>query len=105
LAAAMASMRRGVEPPAPIKGDLRQIGCRRSGVAISASWSVKADVDSDDASARAVAAVAASLALPALEEEAATALAETEGLVTHLTSLLLVDEAGAVQEGIPAMRK
>lgn len=105
LAAAMASMRRGAEPPAPIKGDLRQIACRRSGVAISAGWSLKADVDSDDASARAVSAVAASLALPALDEEAAAALAEAEGLVTHLTSLLLVDEAGAVQEGIPAMRK
>ena len=29
----------------------------------------------------------------------------TEGLVTHLTSLVLVDEAGAVQETVPAMRK
>jgi hypothetical protein len=55
--------------------------------------------------ARAVAAIAASLALPALAEERAAQLAEAEGLVTHLTSLVLVDEAGEAQEGIPANRK
>ena len=54
---------------------------------------------------RAVAALAASIALPALESESAAQLAETEGLVTHLTSLVLIDEAGAVQDGIPATRK
>jgi hypothetical protein len=32
-------------------------------------------------------------------------LAETEGLVTHLTSLVLVDEEGDVQQGLPATRK
>ena len=54
---------------------------------------------------RAVAALSAELALSALGEEHAAALAEAEGLVTHLTSLILVDEAGAVQKGVPAMRK
>jgi hypothetical protein len=49
--------------------------------------------------------MAASLALPVLDEERAAMLAETEGLVTHLTSLVLVDEEGNVQEGIPATRK
>jgi hypothetical protein len=43
--------------------------------------------------------------LPALNAEAASALAEAEGLVTHLTSLVLVDEAAAVQESVPANRK
>jgi hypothetical protein len=38
-------------------------------------------------------------------EEQATELAERHGLVTHLTSLLLVDEAGEMQEGLPALRK
>lgn len=32
-------------------------------------------------------------------------LAASEGLVTHLTSLVLVDEEGAVQSGLPVMRK
>jgi len=38
-------------------------------------------------------------------EDSASTLAEQEGLVTHLTSLVLVDEAGSIQEGIPANRK
>jgi hypothetical protein len=48
--------------------------------------------------------LAASLALPALDTEAAAGIAEAEGLVTHLTSLVLTDEQGSVQEGIPATR-
>ncbi|MXP66152.1 hypothetical protein E0493_22755 [Roseomonas sp. M0104] len=54
---------------------------------------------------RAVAAVAAALALPRLDHDAAAALAEAEGIVGHLTSLVLVDAAGAAQEGIPAQRQ
>jgi hypothetical protein len=49
--------------------------------------------------------MAASLALPALDAERAAQLAEAEGLVTHLTSLVLVDEAGEAEQGIPANRK
>jgi hypothetical protein len=49
--------------------------------------------------------MAASLALPSLGKEQAGVLAEAEGLVTHLTSLVLVDEAGEVQAGVPANRK
>ncbi|SUS05624.1 hypothetical protein DF3PB_20092 [uncultured Defluviicoccus sp.] len=52
-----------------------------------------------------MAAFAASLALPCLDEDAAAALAEAEGLVTHVTSLVLVDEAAETQEGLPATRK
>ena len=37
--------------------------------------------------------------------ETKTTTTVAEGLVTHLTSLVLVDEAGATQEGIPASRK
>ena len=59
----------------------------------------------DDPLPRAVAAVAAALVLPRLPEAAAAALAEAEGLCGHLTSLVLVDEAGALQEGIPVQRK
>ena len=45
------------------------------------------------------------LALIALSEAAARKLAIGEGLVTHLTSLVLVDEEGPVQEGLPVTRK
>jgi hypothetical protein len=55
--------------------------------------------------ARAVGALAASLKLPTLSEPEAARLAEREGLVTHLTSLVLVDEAGATQEDLPVLRK
>ena len=45
------------------------------------------------------------LAIPLMTEKMATKLATAEGIVTHLTSLVLVDEAGERQEGIPANRK
>ena len=72
---------------------------------LTAAWKeVKGSIE-ETAERRAVAALAASVALPSLDTESASHLAETEGLVTHLTSLVLVDEAGAVQDGIPAARK
>ena len=54
---------------------------------------------------RAVAAMAAWLRLPGLPEPEAARLAEATGLVTHLTSLVLVDEAGVVQDDLPATRR
>lgn len=58
-----------------------------------------------DALSEGVAAYAANLALSSLPESAAGELAVGEGLTTHLTSLVLVDEAGPVQEGLPVTRK
>jgi Mg-chelatase subunit ChlD len=55
--------------------------------------------------ARAVGALAASLALRYLDEEVAADLAEAEGLCGHLTSLVLVDDAGEIQDGIPTQHK
>ncbi len=54
---------------------------------------------------RLVGAYAAALAIPAMAEPAAAALAEAHGLCCHLTSLVLVDEAGEAQQGLPAQRK
>lgn len=54
---------------------------------------------------RAIGALAAARRLRALPRAEATALACAEGLVSHLTSLVLVDHAGAVQQGLPAFRK
>ena len=39
-----------------------------------------------------------------LDREAASGLAKAEGLVTHLTSLVLVDESAEDQDGLPAAR-
>jgi hypothetical protein len=54
---------------------------------------------------RSVAALATMLMMPRLTEEEARARAIAEGLVTHLTSLVLVDEAGATQEDLPTRRR
>ena len=58
-----------------------------------------------DAAPDAVGCYAAALAMPLMTEEAATAAAVAHGLCTHLTSLVMVDEAGIGQEGVPSMRK
>lgn len=55
--------------------------------------------------AEAVAGYAAGLALCALDKDAATRLAVREGLVTHLTSLVLVDRDGESVDGLPVTRK
>jgi hypothetical protein len=52
-----------------------------------------------------VGAFAAGLVLPMMPEETAVGWAKAHGLVSHLTSLVLVDESGQPQEGLPATRK
>jgi hypothetical protein len=91
------------QPP----GDPREAHLRRSGMVIRASWKpdLSAPASARAEGDRAAAAYAAGLLLVSLNEKEATVLAEMEGLVTHLTSLVLVDEQGAVQTGQPAMRK
>ncbi len=105
MAAALASLRRPCRMPEPVRGELREVRTTRANAAITAEWREPAEAIADTVLARAVAAVAAGLALPVLDAKAAAALAVTEGMVTHLTSLVLVDEAAEVQEGIPATRK
>jgi hypothetical protein len=105
LGAAVRSLRR---PHRVAQFDRREMRDRRAGMELIATWSetsTHADVGARSVESHAVAALAAGVALPTLETEAAAKLAQAEGLVTHLTSLILVDEAGAVQEGIPATRK
>lgn len=77
----------------------------RAGMTIRATWTAAAEGARDDRFDRAVGAYVAALRLRDLDESEAQRLAEAEGLVTHLTSLVLVDEAGAVQPGLPATRK
>jgi hypothetical protein len=107
IAAAMASLRALHEAIKPVRTMPEAIDVRRAGMRIAARWQnllpeagARTVLDM-----RAIGAFAASLALPALPEELAAELAQSEGLVTHLTSLVLVDEASAGQEGVPAMRK
>ncbi|MFO1086395.1 MAG: VIT domain-containing protein [Reyranellaceae bacterium] len=105
LVTALESLRTPSAPTQKIEGTLDRIRTVRGGAELDAEWVAAIGSELDPTLSRAVAAMVASLALPALDEAAAAALAEREGLVTHLTSLVLVDEAGAVQETVPAMRK
>jgi hypothetical protein len=88
----------------PISGAPVSVTGYRRGARITAAWggTAAASVDADP---RAIGAYAALLALPAMADAEAAKLAEAEGLVCHLTSLVLVDEAGEAQQGIPATRK
>ena len=85
-----------------------RIETQQSGMTIAALWSDRSKLDAaapEGEDARVIGAVAVSLALPSLPEETAGALAEAHGLVTHLTSLVLVDDAGTIQDAVPAQRQ
>ncbi len=105
IGTALASLRGPATRPEAIEGDLHHAMARRGNAIVSASWGSASAGAFDERLGRAVAAVAASIALPVLDAEAAADLAEAEGLVTHLTSLIMIDEAGEVQDGVPATRK
>jgi hypothetical protein len=105
LATAIGALRSPFERPGPIGALLDRVRVVCGNAILEAEWRPAAAPAADPACNRSVAAMAASLALPGLDAERAALLAESEGLVTHLTSLSLVDEAGEVHEGVPATRK
>ncbi|MCL2713539.1 MAG: hypothetical protein FWD68_02815 [Alphaproteobacteria bacterium] len=82
-----------------------QLVVRHGGMTLQARWQADDSPAPDPLFARAVAAMAAALALPRLESDHAASLAEAEGLVTHLTSLVLIDEAAAIDSSLPITRK
>src|SRR5215813_1762592 len=101
---AVRSLRVPHQAASPIEGTPQSVKVRRAGMLISAAWQ-SSEATEDASCSRAIAAMAASLTLPALPAESAAALAEAEGLVTHLTSLILVDEAATQEASVPATRK
>jgi hypothetical protein len=109
IAPAFAAALRALRSPCePVIESADAAGClvaRRGGMRLTASFATAAAPGADDIATRGVAALAASLRLPTLTTGDAARLAESEGLVTHLTSLVLVDENGATQESVPASRK
>jgi hypothetical protein len=105
LITAIGTLRASFEQPRQIDASLDRVRVVRGNALLEAEWRPATRPVNGAPQIRAVASIAASLALPALDEERAAQLAEAEGLVTHLTSLVLVDEAGKTQEGVPANRK
>src|SRR5215468_9091187 len=79
---------------APIEGSPSRVETLRRGGRLTATWSTPATPAAASAEARLIAATAAMLAIPLMSQEAAAELAAREGIVCHLTSLVLVDEAG-----------
>ena len=78
----------------------------RGNAVVEVSWTDAEEGATGDEFSSAVAAYAASLAMArSVDDESATNIALTEGLVTHYTSLVLVDTEGEVQEDLPVTRK
>lgn len=107
IAAAFDAARAPFTPAEAINGQPKEISVNRRGGIVKATWGggTKKSKAAADVVARAAGALAASLALPLMSEDEAGKLAAAEGIVCHLTSLVLVDEAAEVSEGVPATRK
>jgi Vault protein inter-alpha-trypsin domain len=104
IAAAIEAARAPHLLPQPIEGAPTEVVALRRGARVIATWGAQSERPAT-ADARLVGATAAMLAIPLMKEDEAGKLAESEGLVCHLTSLVLVDDAGARHEGLPAVRK
>jgi hypothetical protein len=109
IAAAIEAARAPRVTPQPIEGKPIQVMALRRGARVIATWNERRWGEPTEqtatAEARQIGATAAMLAIPLMQENEAKALAESEGVVCHLTSLVLVDEAGVRHEGLPAVRK
>ena len=103
---AIGFLREPFVPQRQIEGAPSKLGTVRGGIVIEADWTGATPVPEVGLiPPTVVGAVAANLALPLLETEKAAEWAEAHGLVCHLTSLVLVDEAGEAQLGIPVQVK
>jgi hypothetical protein len=101
ITAALGSLRALHVVPAPLEKAPEHFELNRGGARIRITWETR----TSHASVDDVGAFAAGLATALMPEDLARGWAEAHGLVTHLTSLVLVEEAAERQEGIPATRK
>ncbi|MDN2584284.1 VIT domain-containing protein [Aquibium sp. ELW1220] len=105
LRSAFASLR---QVGAAVQGEITEAGPRtmaalRGGVRLRVDWSPPEPGTTTDSDA--IGRFAAALALPLLPAAQAEAFARAHSLCTHMTSLVLVDDAGEVTEGFSRMRK
>lgn len=106
VSAAVASMRAVGSPVIPVNGVPAALSRTLAGTEIAVEWSkAKKSAPERSGLAAAVGAFAAHLAIQGMTESEAAAFAEAEGLVCHLTSIVLVDDAAEAVDGIPATRK
>jgi hypothetical protein len=104
IAAALDAARAPFAPSEPINGNPVRVETCRRGARVMATWGAKAKGKVSLAD-RQIGATAAALAMPLMNEKPAAKLAAEEGIVTHLTSLVLIDETGERCAGLPARRK
>jgi hypothetical protein len=106
LESALLSLRR---PPANLyrepESEPVSLCVRRGGMMIAAAWHGSGRETIAQGHDRAVAAYTAGLRLVSMPEARAVELAQSEGLVTHLTSLVLVDEEAESVDALPVTRK
>lgn len=107
ISAAIKSMRNVSSPIVPVKAAPASLTRQIAGVEINANWKASkgAASEANEVVSRAVGAFAASLVVQAMDAEAGAVYAAEAGLVTHLTSIVLVDDEAEAVEGIPATRK
>ena len=77
----------------------------RNNVEIRANWAQPSGSEASSVISKAATAVAASLVVNCAVPEFAAQYAVSEGIVSHLTSLVLVDEVGDTQSELSTMRK
>jgi hypothetical protein len=104
IVAALDAARAPFAPSPAISGNPVRVETFRRGARVTATWGANT-TDEASVAARQIGATAAALAIPLMDKAEAAILAEAEGIVTHLTSLVLVDEAGERSAGLPASRK
>ena len=83
----------------------KSIRALRGNAVVEAWWDADTEPGDLEMDPDAVAAYAAGLALGSMSKAAAMQLAVSEGLVSHLTSLVLVDEKGVRSRDLPTTRK
>jgi hypothetical protein len=105
VARAIASTRRSQPSFAGARWPVERAALAAGGAIVEAVWEPRSAPIAEPDFAAAVGALAAAIALPRLPEEEAARVAADHGIVCHLTSLVLVDEAGAAQATLPAQRK
>lgn len=103
---ALQSMRNAPPPIEVIEGTPLHAVRIKAGTHRNLTWTeATEDSPAREGFAEAIAAYAANQAIMGMKEAEAKALSASEGLVSHLTSIVLVDEAAEAVDGIPATRK
>lgn len=107
IAGALSALRRVSDQRRAFSWPAGQIGFVHNNLAVEAQFDAE-PVESTRPqliSPIAVAAATTGLVLPLIPQDSASKLAVSQGVLTRQTSLILIDEAGSGQKGLPAFRK